>query len=225
MAQDIVIRGNTYNDAPAVEIPRADGQGDALFYDTSDATITGGGQMLDGVISYGASGKVTGSIPTKTSANLSASGATVTAQAGYYATSASKSVANGSAETPVTSITANPTITISSGGLITASVSASQSVTPTVTAGYVSSGTAGTVSVSGSNTSQMTVQGAQTITPTTSNQTIASGTYLTGTQTIAGDPNLVAGNIVDGVTIFNTTGNVKVPVVVQDSVTKILSIS
>ncbi len=63
----------------------------------------------------------------------------------------------GSATTPATTITANPTISVSSGGLITASVSASQSVTPTVSAGYVSSGTAGTVSVSGSNTSQLTV--------------------------------------------------------------------
>ena len=63
---------------------------------------------------------------------------------------------NGSAATPATTITANPTISVSNSGLITASVSASQSVTPTVSAGYVSSGTAGTVSVSGSNTSQLT---------------------------------------------------------------------
>lgn len=70
---------------------------------------------------------------------------------------ASASVAAGSATTPAISITANPSISVSSGGLITASVSASQSVTPTVSAGYVSSGTAGTVSVSGSNTSQLTV--------------------------------------------------------------------
>ena len=116
---------------------------------------------------------------------------------------ASASVASGSASTPATTITANPTISVSSGGLITASVSASQSVTPTVSAGYVSSGTAGTVSVSGSNTSQLTTQAAQTITPTTTNQTIASGKYLTGTQTIEGIvcTNLTAENIADGVTV------------------------
>ena len=113
---------------------------------------------------------------------------------------------SGSATTPATSITANPTISVSSGGLITASVSTSKSVTPTVSAGYVSSGTAGTVSVSGSNTSQLTTQAAQTITPTTTNQTIASGKYLTGTQTVLGDANLVAANIADGVTIFGVTG-------------------
>lgn len=47
---------------------------------------------------------------------------------------------------------------------------------------------------------------AQTYTPTTSDQTIASGQYLSGAQTIAGDANLVAGNIKKDVTIFGTTG-------------------
>lgn len=113
---------------------------------------------------------------------------------------------SGSATTPATSITANPSISVSSGGLITATASASKSVTPTVSAGYVSSGTAGTVTVSGSNTSQLTTQAAQTITPTTTNQTITSGRYLTGTQTILGDANLVAGNIKNNVSIFGVTG-------------------
>lgn len=113
---------------------------------------------------------------------------------------------SGSAATPATTITANPTITVSSGGLITASVSGYQLITPTVSSGYVYSGTSGMVSVSGSNTQQLTAQAAQTITPTTTDQTIASGKYLTGTQTIKGDANLVAENIADGVTIFGVTG-------------------
>ena len=119
---------------------------------------------------------------------------------------ASASVAAGSATTPATSITANPTISVSSGGLITASVSASKSVTPTVSAGYVSSGTAGTVSVSGSNTSQLTTKAAQTYTPTTTDQTIANGRYLTGVQTIKGDANLLAENIKKDVVLFGVTG-------------------
>ena len=113
---------------------------------------------------------------------------------------------SGSATTPATSITANPTISVSASGLITASVSGSQSVTPSVSAGYVASGTAGTVSVSGSNTQQLTTQSAQTITPTTTNQTIASGKYLTGVQTILGDANLLAENIKKDVVIFGITG-------------------
>ena len=43
-------------------------------------------------------------------------------------------------------------------------------------------------------------------TPTTTNQTIASGTYLTGEQTIKGDTNLKAENIKSGVTIFDIEG-------------------
>ena len=100
---------------------------------------------------------------------------------GYYKISA---VANGSASTPATSITANPSISVSSSGLITATASASQSVTPTVSAGYVSSGTAGTVTVSGSNTSQLTTLGATTYNTSSTDQTITSGKYITGTQTI-----------------------------------------
>ena len=154
---------------------------------------------------YGGGGKTIATV--KDSGDLTVSGATVTVPAGYYATAASASVASGSASTPATSITANPTISVSSSGLITASVSASKNVTPTVSAGYVSSGTAGTVSVSGSKTQQLTTKAAATITPGTTNQTIAAGTYLTGTQTIAGDADLVAGNIKSGVQIFGVTGN------------------
>lgn len=47
---------------------------------------------------------------------------------------------------------------------------------------------------------------AQTYTPTTSNQTISSGRWLTGTQTILGDANLLAGNIKKDVSIFGVTG-------------------
>ena len=47
---------------------------------------------------------------------------------------------------------------------------------------------------------------AQTYTPTTTDQMIASGRWLTGTQTIKGDANLVASNIASGVSIFGVTG-------------------
>lgn len=144
----------------------------------------------------------------KTNITPTTSSQTITADAGYDALSSVQinAMPSGSASTPATTITANPTITVSSGGLITATASASKSVTPTVVAGYVSSGTAGTVSVSGSNTSQLTAKAAATYTPTTADQTIASGQYLTGAQTIKGDANLLAENIKDGVTIFGVTG-------------------
>lgn len=52
-------------------------------------------------------------------------------------------------------------------------------------------------------------QGAQTITPGTSAKTIAAGRYLSGTQTIAGDTDLVPGNIRSGVNIFGVSGTVQ----------------
>lgn len=81
-----------------------------------------------------------------------------------------------------------PTIN-SSTGLVTATIG---------TSGYLASGT--------NKTLQLSTQSAQTITPTTNNQIIESGKYLTGTQTISGDTNLVAGNIKKDVTIFGVTG-------------------
>lgn len=54
--------------------------------------------------------------------------------------------------------------------------------------------------------SGVTKKSAATYTPGTSDQSIASGQYLNGTQTIKGDANLVAGNIKSGVNIFGVTG-------------------
>ena len=110
---------------------------------------------------------------------------------------------------PSGSVTAPSTISGTSAtvstGTNTLTLSKTISVTPNVTtSGYVSSGTAGNSNVS--LTASVTTKGATTYTPTTTNQTISSGTYLTGTQTISGDANLVAGNIKSGTTIFGVTG-------------------
>lgn len=51
---------------------------------------------------------------------------------------------------------------------------------------------------------------AQTITPGTSNIDIDPGKYINGPQTIKGDPNLIASNIVSGKSIFNVAGSANV---------------
>lgn len=139
------------------------------------------------------------SVTRRSSSDLSASASTVTVPSGYYSSAASTSISAGSAIMPATTVTANPTITVSANGLITATAAASKSVTPNVNAGYISSGTAGTVTVSGTNTSQLTTQSATTITPTTSSQTaVASGRYTTGSVTVAAIPSqyiVPSGNI------------------------------
>lgn len=50
-------------------------------------------------------------------------------------------------------------------------------------------------------------QAAQTITPGTADQIIAAGKYLSGTQTIKGDANLVSDNIISGKSIFGVAGS------------------
>ena len=179
----------------------------------STQTITPGtgyeglSQVTVGAIS---SNYIGSNIPVRTADDLTTSASTITTPAGYYSSAVSKSIEVGTATTPATTITTNPAISVNtSTGLITASYSGSSNVTPTIVSGYVSQGTAGKISTAGNVTYQLTSQPAQTITPSTSNQTIASGTYLTGSQTILGDINLVPSNIKSGVSIFGVQGNIE----------------
>lgn len=163
-------------------------------------------QVLVGYDLYNHDGQlITGSMTNNGSWNRTLSGSTlsVTIPQGYHNGTGTVSVAQGSATAP-TSISGT-TATVSTG-TNTLTLTKTVSVTPRVTtAGYISAGTAGNSSVS--LTANVTTKAAATITPGTSAQTIAAGTYLTGTQTIAGDTDLVAANIKTGVNIFGITGN------------------
>ena len=91
---------------------------------------------------------------------------------------------------------------------------------------------------SGEGTGSMSEKAAATYKPSKSTQTINSGQYLAGAQTIEAvtTSGIQASNIVAGVTvkvgttsdddsIENVTGTAQIPVISQDSTTKILSIS
>ena len=151
--------------------------------DVSGVTATADDVLSPKVFVDASGTEQTGTIVTKTSSDLTTSGATVAIPAGYYASDTSKSV--------TTAIQATPNINISPTGLITASA--------TQSAGYVSSGTKDA-------TKQLSTKSATTYTPSAINQIISSGYYLTGTQTIKGDRNLVAENIKSGVSIFGING-------------------
>lgn len=190
-------------------------------------------------------------VATRSSADLTVSGATVTTPAGYYAASASKSVASmtvptatsasgsGTRKITVTPSTtsqyinlptgynsatayfqinamtagsATPQATISAtGATVTAgnntlTFSKSITLTPQVTAGYISAGTAAARTVS--LTATVTTKAAATYTPGTAAQTISANQYLTGIQTIAGDADLIGSNIISTVNIFGVQGTV-----------------
>lgn len=162
------------------------------------------GDLLSGKQLIGQDGNIiTGTIPSKASTDISVSGRTVTVPAGYYPSQAKKSIASATQATP--------SITVSSGGLITASA--------TQSAGYVTSGTK-------SATKQLTTQAGKTVTPGRTQQTaVASGRYTTGTVYVAGDSDLVAANIKKGVNIFGVAGTYEGPsiwvsrVLAYDSIT------
>ena len=119
-----------------------------------DTTITpiysAGYVATDKKVSVQASGSATEQLTTRDSSDLSASGATVTAPSGYYASSATKTIASGTEGTP----------TATKGTVTNHSVTVTPNVTNT--AGYISggshSGTAVTVSAS------ELVSGSQTVT-------------------------------------------------------------
>lgn len=138
--------------------------------------------------------QVTVNVPTSSSPNLQTKSVspataeqTITPDDGY------DGLSSVTVEAMPTAALSIPTISVDSTGKITAKVEQTAS-------GYVEAG-------SKSATKQLTTKGAATITPGTSDQTIASGTYLTGAQTIKGDANLVAGNIKSGVSIFGVAGS------------------
>lgn len=192
--------------SPSVTVDPADGLvtvNDAIV-DSIQPIMTAGWVDTSQTFSLTAYVANTLQLPTQAATTITPTTSSQTAvAAGKYTTGAVTVAAmpSGSA-TPAASITGT-SATVSTG-TNTLTLSKTVSNTPQVSAGYVSAGTAGNSSVS--LTANVTTKAAATITPGTSNQTIASGTYLTGTQTISGDANLVAGNIKNGTTIFGVTG-------------------
>lgn len=151
---------------------------------TADSGYTGLGTVTVGAISSTYVGSEITRNPTPT-----ASGATVTIPAGYYSSQTTKSVA--------TATHADPTVSVNSSGLVTAS--------HTQAAGYISAGTT-------NKTLQLTTQAAKTVTPTkSSQQAVASGVYTTGAVTVAAipdryitttDANATASDILNGKTAY-----------------------
>lgn len=138
-----------------------------------------------------------------------------------------KPTPNLQAKSNISPSTSSQTITADGGydGLSSVQVNAMQTMTLPSTTSNSSSGTSRATIAASTSTRYLNIpkgynttaryytlsaisptKSAQTYTPTTSNQTIASGQWLSGAQTISGDANLVAGNIKKDVSIFGVTG-------------------
>ena len=151
--------------------------------DVTQKTVTAN-TMLNGITSLKNDGTdITGNIASKTSSDLSVNGATVTAPAGNYASSASASVASGTAGTP----------TATKGTVSNHAISVTPSVTNTT--GYITGGTkTGTaVSVSASElvsgTKSISSSGTTDVTNYAS-ASVAAGSATTPATTVTANPSI-----------------------------------
>ena len=137
---------------------------DEVQMDVTQDTVSSD-KLVTGYSAHSANGvQINGNIATKSAANLTASGSTVTVPAGFYASQATKNVSAATQATPAISLT-------SSTGAITA--------VSTQTAGYVAAG-------SKSSSLSLSTQAAATITPSESEQTaVASYKWTTGAIKVA----------------------------------------
>ena len=167
--------------------------------DTSDADAVAS-DMLTGKTAYVNGSKITGSITSKSAATYTPTTSDQTIAAGQYLSGAQtvKGDANLVASNIASGVTIFGVTGSHSGGTDTSDADA--------VAGDILTGK--TAYVNGSKiTGTITSKTAATYTPTTSDQTIASGQYLSGAQTVKGDANLVAANIKSGVEVFGVTGS------------------
>lgn len=180
---------------------------DDVFYtliNTPDVDVTAN-KMLDGTVACGQSGKVIGTISKKASATITPGTADQTISSGQYLSGPQtiKGDKNLVAENIKSGVSIfGVTGTLETGGTGTDTSDA------TASASDILSGK--TAYVKGTKvTGTISKKAAATITPGTVDQTIASGQYLSGTQTIEGDANLIADNIKKGVSIFGVIGTLE----------------
>lgn len=127
-------------------------------------------------------------LATKSSSDLTASGKTVTAPAGFYPSAATKDIADATWKSAST-IGVIPDISVDSSGLITANCAGWTSIHPLTSSGYADADTAANIQETGVKTYQLDTLGATTYTPAKGSPIIIThGKYLTGDQTINAIP-------------------------------------
>lgn len=224
MAKNVIINGVTYSDVPYVNIPLASGSGNAKFVDTDSsdtASAAAASDLRAGKKAWVNGAEVTGTIPEKSSTDVTVSGKTITVPAGVYDDSVTKSVADG---------TVTPTATIS-GDEIGDTVSDYEiDITPgaTVEAGYVTGDKTGTqikkyIKVEDKIATPTT--SAQDITPTAGKLLKKVTVAAVNVAATATESDVLSGKTFYSGSLTVRTGTATVPIVGQDSTTKVLSIS
>ena len=177
----------------------------------TDATATED-TILSGWVAYGSTGMIIGNIRSTTSTLVTPTSSSVVAiKSQYYARNSiyvagdsnliSDNIKSGVSIFGVTgSYTGGTTVTHSAPELQFASTTGKITATHTQASGLVTGGIT-------TSSLQLLTLGTSSYTPGTSDQTIDAYRWLTGSQTILGDSNLVSSNIANGVTIFGKTGS------------------
>lgn len=220
MAKNVVINGVTYADVPYVNIPLAQGSGNAKFVDT-DSGDAAAGDIRNGKKAWVDGNEVTGSLPVKSGSDLTISGKTVSVPAGVYDSAVSKSVADGSV-TPKATVTGDVLGDAQTEYPVTATPSA------TVAAGYVSGNKSGTAVTKYVQTEEKTASpttAAQDITPTSGKLLKKVHVNAVSISATATESDVLAGKTFYSGSLTQRTGTATVPVVSQDSTTKVLSIT
>lgn len=182
----------------AGDLPAYEGAYEVSPTESVQTLATNGKKMTDDVtVDAIPSDYVGREVPRMDSENLTASGNTVTAPAGYYAEDASKAVANatwkgGSRYEPTLSLN------VDDNGLITGSVNTSSSVQPLSASGYAEKNHNYGITIVANETKQLSTVGGSTITPTESQQTaVPSKRYTTGDVKVKAIPSNYVGSSID----------------------------
>ena len=183
------LAGKTIETDPSISVDENGLITASYLYSTSMKPIsTSGWAEKNHTVSVTVKGTGTHQLTTKSSSDLTASGKTVTAPAGFYAEAATKDVADATWKSAST-ISAIPDISVDSSGLITANCSGWTSIHPLTASGYADSSTSASIQIAGAKTSQLATIGATTYTPAKGTaHTIPLGNFLTGDQTISAIP-------------------------------------
>lgn len=222
MAKNVVINGVTYSSVPRVTIPLSGGTGEANFVDTDSGDAVAA-DLRNGKKAWVKGQEVTGSATANTAASVTVAGKTVTIPAGIYDEPVTKSIADG-AVTPNAAVTGDVIGDTSTAYPVTVTPKAS-----VTTPGYVSS------VADGAQVKKYIQVESKSATPSDTDQNITPGTgkLLSSVKVnkVVMDGTATPGDVLSGKTFYNTkigkkeVGTATVPVVSQDTTTKVLSIA